>query len=56
MNTLSKLALALLSALPMAQAMAANNDPIVLVHGFSGWGRDELLGYKHWGGFYPKKG
>lgn len=52
MNTLSKLALALLSALPMAQAMAANNDPIVLVHGFSGWGRDELLGYKHWGGFY----
>lgn len=27
-----------------------NNYPIVLVHGFSGWGPDELLGYKYWGG------
>ena len=52
MNKLSKLFLALLTALPMTQALAANTDPIVLVHGFSGWGRDEMLGYKHWGGFY----
>ena len=29
---------------------AANDYPIVLVHGFTGWGRDELLGYKYWGG------
>jgi len=28
-----------------------NNYPIVLVHGFAGWGNDELLGYKYWGGF-----
>lgn len=27
-----------------------NNYPIVLVHGFMGFGRDELLGYKYWGG------
>ncbi len=26
------------------------NNPIILVHGFSGWGRDEMLGYKYWGG------
>uniref|UniRef100_K3WFI1 Lipase-like C-terminal domain-containing protein n=2 Tax=Globisporangium ultimum (strain ATCC 200006 / CBS 805.95 / DAOM BR144) TaxID=431595 RepID=K3WFI1_GLOUD len=29
---------------------AQNKYPIVLVHGFSGWGRDELLGLKYWGG------
>ncbi|MBN1039894.1 MULTISPECIES: lipase [unclassified Clostridium] len=27
-----------------------NKYPIVLVHGFLGFGRDELLGYKYWGG------
>ena len=27
-----------------------NKYPIVLVHGFMGFGRDELLGYKYWGG------
>lgn len=34
-----------------ALAQADNSDPIVLVHGFGGWGRDELYGlYPHWGG------
>ncbi len=28
-----------------------NTYPIVLVHGFGGWGRDEVLGFKYWGGF-----
>ncbi len=28
-----------------------NEYPIVLVHGFGGWGRDEALGYLYWGGF-----
>ena len=28
-----------------------NGYPIVLVHGFAGWGPDELVGYKYWGGF-----
>jgi triacylglycerol lipase len=28
-----------------------NNYPIVLINGFAGWGRDEVLGYKYWGGF-----
>ena len=27
-----------------------NGYPIILVHGFGGWGRDEILGYKYWGG------
>ncbi len=30
---------------------ADNDYPLVLVHGFIGWGRDELLGFKYWGGF-----
>jgi triacylglycerol lipase len=37
--------------LPVTPALAANTDPIVLVHGFAGFGRDEALGYKYWGGF-----
>jgi triacylglycerol lipase len=39
---------------PAAAATPArqNSYPIVLVHGFAGWGRDEVLGFKHWGGFY----
>lgn len=24
--------------------------PIILVHGFGGWGKSELLGYRYWGG------
>src|SRR5471030_833690 len=31
-------------------ALAANTYPVILVHGFAGFGRDELLGYKYWGG------
>ncbi|MFQ6609295.1 MAG: esterase/lipase family protein [Fidelibacterota bacterium] len=30
--------------------MAGNSYPIVLVHGFIGWGRDELNEYYYWGG------
>ncbi|CUB56372.1 Lipase precursor [Bacillus subtilis] len=33
-----------------AEAKNKNNNPIILVHGFAGWGRDELLGIKYWGG------
>lgn len=35
---------------PVAVAQAANHCPVVLVHGFAGFGRGELLGYKYWGG------
>lgn len=28
-----------------------NHDPIILVHGLGGWGRDEMPGFKYWGGF-----
>ncbi|MFP5394161.1 MAG: esterase/lipase family protein, partial [Gammaproteobacteria bacterium] len=36
-----------------AQANAANNYPIVLVHGFLGFGPDQFKesGFKYWGGF-----
>jgi triacylglycerol lipase len=27
-----------------------NDAPIILLHGFSGWGRDEALGFNYWGG------
>ena len=27
-----------------------NQDPIVFVHGFAGWGPEEMLGYSYWGG------
>ncbi|EGZ18636.1 hypothetical protein PHYSODRAFT_256485 [Phytophthora sojae] len=47
MQTLFSVALLLLSA---AVATATNTYPVVLVHGFAGWGRDELLGFKYWGG------
>jgi len=29
---------------------AANKHPIVLIHGFLGWGREELNNYYYWGG------
>ena len=29
---------------------AENKYPIILVHGFMGWGTDEMSGYKYWGG------
>lgn len=50
---LATMALAV-SAFSAAQgAMAANNHPIVLVHGFLGFGPNELkaTGFKYWGGF-----
>ncbi|HJW11055.1 MAG TPA: hypothetical protein VJ598_04675 [Albitalea sp.] len=31
-------------------AYAANTYPVILVHGFLGFGRTEMLGYKYWGG------
>ena len=29
---------------------ASNKHPIILMHGFMGWGRDEMNGYYYWGG------
>ncbi|MDS4022761.1 MAG: lipase [Candidatus Competibacter sp.] len=45
------LLLLLLLATAVTPARAGNDYPLVLVHGFLGWGRDELLGFKYWGGF-----
>ncbi|ETM46403.1 hypothetical protein L914_08690 [Phytophthora nicotianae] len=36
--------------LNFAITQATNSYPVALVHGFGGWGRDELLGFKYWGG------
>lgn len=50
-SNLLRLFLALLLLMSAAFARAGNDYPIVLVHGFMGWGREELLGFKYWGGF-----
>ncbi|KAG6952140.1 hypothetical protein JG688_00013405 [Phytophthora aleatoria] len=47
MSLFFSVALLLLSAVV---SHATNTYPVVLVHGFGGWGRDELLGFKYWGG------
>jgi len=31
---------------------AENRHPIVLVHGFLGWGPEEMNGYSYWGGLH----
>ena len=36
----------------MSSLFGQNNYPIVLVHGFIGWGPEEMVGYKYWGGFW----
>ena len=35
---------------PEEKAKRENQYPMVFVHGFLGWGPEELLGYKYWGG------
>lgn len=37
--------------LAVAEVQKGNDYPVVLVHGFAGWGNDEMLGYNYWGGF-----
>ena len=52
-RVLRRAALALAAAVLSAEALptfAANNAPVILVHGFAGFGRSEMLGYKYWGG------
>ena len=34
-----------------AKASTGNDYPLVFVHGLGGWGPDEMLGVKYWGGF-----
>src|SRR5437868_9382379 len=34
----------------MQPALASNTAPVILVHGFAGFGPTEMLGYKYWGG------
>jgi triacylglycerol lipase len=45
--------LAVAALLPAQQAVAANNYPVVLVHGFLGFGPDQFTGsgFRYWGGY-----
>lgn len=43
------------SATTYGTGAARNTDTIVLIHGFSGWGRDEMFGMKYWGGGWDGK-
>ncbi|WLI78520.1 hypothetical protein Q5705_08270 [Kosakonia sp. H02] len=38
-------------AAPANMAVKGNHYPLVFVHGLAGWGTDEMLGFKYWGGF-----
>ncbi len=40
----------LMTLVAAGPSYAANNAPIILVHGFLGYGRTEMDGYKYWGG------
>ncbi|CAI5710637.1 unnamed protein product [Hyaloperonospora brassicae] len=40
----------LITAMSLVDTRATNSYPIVLVNGFSGWGRDEFSGFRYWGG------
>ncbi|HNX74794.1 MAG TPA: lipase [Candidatus Rifleibacterium sp.] len=43
---------AVFAAAPARATISGKDCPIVLVHGFMGWGRPEMGGYRYWGGFY----
>ncbi len=55
---LAGVALALSAWMATGEALAANNHPIVLVHGFLGFGPSEMqgTGFKYWGGFNDVQG
>ena len=36
----------------IAELFSQNKHPVILVHGFMGWGPDEMGSYKYWGGKY----
>jgi triacylglycerol lipase len=46
--------LAVAALTPALPAGAANNDPVLLVHGFLGFGPDQFreTGFKYWGGYH----
>ena len=39
----------LVAKITYAEESQQNNYPIILVNGFAGWGREEMLGVKYWG-------
>lgn len=49
-RALAACSIVLCSLLLAPSALAAESDTVVFIHGFLGWGRDEMLGLKYWGG------
>ncbi|MFN3984960.1 MAG: esterase/lipase family protein [Rhodocyclaceae bacterium] len=49
-RSLATLCLPALTGLAAMPAAAAPSDTVMFIHGFLGWGRDEMLGVKYWGG------
>jgi len=50
--TVVLLSIMLVTPQPSGATEAEGNDyPIIMVHGLGGWGADEALGIKYWGGF-----
>ena len=45
-----KILLSLFTILLFVQLHAQNDYPIVLIHGFMGWGESEMGEYNYWGG------
>ncbi|MFQ6615873.1 MAG: esterase/lipase family protein [Fidelibacterota bacterium] len=52
MSSFLPIAVPLILALSTSHLLAQNSYPIVLVHGFWGWGPEEMAGYNYWGGFH----
>lgn len=50
MKSYRRVILMLILPLLVGQLSAENNYPIVLIHGFVGWGPEEMGGYHYWGG------
>jgi triacylglycerol esterase/lipase EstA (alpha/beta hydrolase family) len=40
----------IINILSFSNLVGQNQYPIVLIHGFMGWGTEEMAGYKYWGG------
>ncbi|MCL4758501.1 MAG: hypothetical protein KJZ96_09140 [Rhodocyclaceae bacterium] len=49
-RSLAALCLFVATSVAPVPLLAAPGDTVMFIHGFLGWGRDEMLGVKYWGG------